>query len=111
MPAKFELKKAKNGEFYFSLKASNGEVILTSEMYKAKLSARNGIDSVKKNAPLDERYERKASANGKPFFVLKAGNNQVIGQSEMYETEKARNAGVESVKKNGPTAGFSDLTA
>ena len=48
MAAKFVIKKAKNGQYYFNLKAGNGETILTSEMYKAKASANNGIQSVKK---------------------------------------------------------------
>lgn len=111
MAGKFELKKAKDGQFYFSLKASNGQNILASEMYKSKDAAENGIASVKKNAPDDKRYERKVSSNNKPYFVLKAANSQVIGQSEMYESEAARDNGIESVKKNAPDATTADLTA
>jgi len=111
VPGKFELKKASNGQLYFNLKSPNGQTILTSEMYKTKPSALNGIESVKKNAPVDARYGKKTSASGKPFFVLKAGNNQVIGQSEMYENEKARDAGIASVKKNAEGAKTADLTA
>ncbi len=59
MAAKFELKKAKDGEFFFHLKAANGQIILASEMYKEKGSAENGIASVKKNAANDANYERK----------------------------------------------------
>lgn len=47
MPGKFELKSAANGQFMFNLKAANGEIILTSELYAAKASALNGIESVK----------------------------------------------------------------
>jgi uncharacterized protein YegP (UPF0339 family) len=47
---KFELKKTANGQFHFNLKAGNGEIIATSEMYESKASAQNGIDSVKRNA-------------------------------------------------------------
>lgn len=111
MPGKYELKRAKNDEYYFSLKAGNGEIILTSETYKAKSSATNGIESVKKNSALQERYECKSSPKGKFFFVLKAGNHEVIGRSEMYESEKSRDNGIESVKKNGPSANVADLTA
>lgn len=111
MPAQFELKKAKNGEIYFNLKAANGEVILTSEMYKEKRSALNGIASVQKNAGTDGRYEKKVNKAGKPFFVLKAGNHQVIGQSEAYETEKARDGGIASVKKAAASAKTKDATA
>ena len=50
MPGKFEIKRAKDGEYYFNLLAGNHEVILTSEMYKAKASAKNGIESVRKNS-------------------------------------------------------------
>ena len=50
MAAEFELKKTANGQFHFNLKAGNGEIIATSEMYGSKASAENGIESVKKNA-------------------------------------------------------------
>ena len=104
MAGKFILKTAKDGQFFFNLKASNGEVILTSEMYKAKASALNGIDSVKKNSPDEKRYAKATSKNGKFYFTLKAANHQVIGNSEMYETEKACAAGIKSVMKNGTGA-------
>jgi uncharacterized protein YegP (UPF0339 family) len=48
MVGKFELKTAKDGEFFFHLKAANGQIVLASEMYKGKSSAENGIESVKK---------------------------------------------------------------
>ena len=51
MAGKFELYKDSRGEFRFRLKAANGEVIATGEGYKTEASARNGIESVKKNAP------------------------------------------------------------
>jgi len=64
MPAKFELYKDKKGEFRFRLKSSNGEIILASEGYKAKTSAKNGIESVKKNARDLKRFEAKPSKSG-----------------------------------------------
>jgi uncharacterized protein len=54
MAAKFELYVDKGGEFRFNLKAANGEVIASSEGYKSKASAKNGIESVKKNAATAE---------------------------------------------------------
>ena len=54
MAAKFELKKSANGKFHFNLKAGNGEIIATSETYNSKDAAKNGIESVKKNAPTAE---------------------------------------------------------
>ena len=72
MAGKFELKTASNGQFRFNLKASNGQVILTSELYTEKRGALNGVESVKRNAPIEERYERKTAKNGEPYFVLKA---------------------------------------
>ena len=110
MAAKYKLRKASNGEFYFVLKASNGEVILNSERYASKASATNGIASVKTNAPSDVRYERKQSSNGQYMFNLKAANGERIGSSETYTTAAGRDNGIESVKTNAPTAATDDET-
>src|SRR4051794_3426416 len=82
----FEVKTTAAGKYHFTLKAANGEVILSSQHYEAKASAESGIESVRRNAPDDERFERKTSKNGAPFFVLTATNGQTIGQSEMYSS-------------------------
>ena len=110
MAGKFELEKASDGQFIFRLKASNGQVILASELYTEKRGALNGVESVKRNAPIDERYERKTAKNGEPYFVLKASNGQVIGQSETYSSTTAMEGGIESVKKNAPDAPIDDQT-
>ena len=73
-------------------------------MYKAKESALNGIESVKKNASLPERYAKLTSKNGQFYFTLKAANSQVIGSSEMYESETSRDNGIDSVMKAAPSA-------
>lgn len=101
---KFELKTAKNGQFFFNLKAGNGQIILTSEMYTTKTACKNGIESVQKNAADDSRYERKEGKNGKMHFNLKAGNHQVIGSSQMYADASGMENGIDSVKKNAPGA-------
>ena len=111
MSAKFVISKSKNDKFLFNLKAGNGEIILTSQQYEAKSSAEHGIDSVRHNAPLDERFERKTSKSGDPFFVLTADNGQTIGQSEMYSSTSAMENGIASVKKNAPEAKLKDLIA
>ena len=101
---KFVITTRKNGEFQFNLKATNGQVILSSEGYTTMAACKNGIESVKRNAPEDARYERKESANGKFYFNLKATNGQVIGSSQMYQSEDSRDNGIESVKRNAPDA-------
>lgn len=106
--AKFVITKRKNDEYQFNLKAGNGQVILSSEGYSTKAACENGIESVKKNAPDDNRYDRKESSNGKPYFNLKASNGQIIGNSEMYESVASRENGIESVKKNAPDASVED---
>ena len=110
MAGKFELYKDTIDEYRFRLKAGNGETILVSEGYKTKAGAENGIDSVKTNAPIDARYERKMSTDNKYYFNLQAANDQVIGTSEMYETAAGRDDGIESVKTNAPTADTDDQT-
>ena len=111
MAGKFELKKSKNGKFFFTLHASNGQTILTSEMYEAKASAVNGIESVKKNGGDAARYAQLAGKDGSPYFTLKAGNGQVIGQSQMYSSEATRDAVIASCVKNAPDATVDDQTA
>lgn len=106
----FELSKSSDNQFRFVLKAGNSEIILTSELYTTKSAAENGIASVQKNSPLDERYEKKVAANGKFFFNLKAANHQVIGTSQMYATEQSREKGIVSVKNNGHTDAIKDKT-
>uniref|UniRef100_UPI00398C2503 YegP family protein n=1 Tax=Pseudomonas spirodelae TaxID=3101751 RepID=UPI00398C2503 len=92
------------------LKAGNAETILTSELYKTRASAENGIASVQNNCQTDERYDRKESANNKFYFNLKAANHQIIGSSQMYATAAARDKGIESVKNNGTSETVKDLT-
>lgn len=106
----FELSKSSNDQFRFVLKAGNGEVILTSELYTTKSAAENGIKSVQTNSPLDERYEKKEASNGKFFFNLKAANHQVIGSSQMYASTQSRETGIASVKNNGASDKIKDLT-
>ena len=106
----YEISQAKDGQYRFVLKAGNGEVILNSELYKTKASARNGIESVQKNSPEDGRYERLEAKNGKPYFNLKAANHQIIGTSQFYGSEQSRDKGIESVKNNGSSAAVKDLT-
>lgn len=107
----FIIKTRSNGELQFNLQADNGENILTSEGYSSKDSCKNGIESVRSNAPDDARYDRHDSANGKFYFNLKAGNGQVIGTSEMYESASNRDEGIEDVKRTAPGASTEDQTA
>jgi len=106
---KFEIKTRKNGEFQFNLKASNGQVILTSEGYSSKSSCLNGIESVRKNSQDENKFDKKTSTNGKYYFNLKATNGQVIGGSEMYQSASGRANGIASVKKNAPDAPISEV--
>lgn len=111
MSSKFVITKSSDGDFRFKLKAGNGEVILVSEKYDAKQGCNKGIESVKKNAPDDERYEKKEAKNGQHYFNLKAANGEIIGTSEMYEATSGRDKGIESVKKNAPVAEIVEETA
>lgn len=104
----FELKKS-GEKFHFVLKASNGQVILSSQMYASKASAMNGIESVKTNAGEDSLYEKKTASNGKFHFNLKSTNGQVVGSSQMYASESGVTTGIESVKKNAPGASVKEV--
>ncbi len=107
----FEITTAADGQFMFNLKAGNGEVILTSELYRAKDSALNGIESVRKNATDGANFERRSSSAGEPYFVLKAANGQEIGRSEMYSGNDAMENGIASVQRNAPDAEIRDKSS
>lgn len=100
----FVIKRSSDGQYYFNLTAANAEVILTSETYRMRASARNGIASVRDNAPFDERFDRLPAAGNQFYFVLRAANGEIIGKSEMYRSRAAREKGIESVKRNAPLA-------
>ena len=111
---KFVIKETKTG-IKFDLKAGNGEVIATSEVYTTESACKNGIASVTKNAPIaaveDQTVEGYATQKNPKFeiytdkggefrFRLKASNGQIIATSEGYKAMKSCVNGIESVKKN-----------
>ena len=108
MPGTFVITESKNGQFMFNLKAGNGQVILTSEQYKQKRSAKNGIESVRKNSSKDGSFDRLMSKSGKPYFVIKARNGEPIGRSQMYASNSSMEKGIASVRANAPDASVND---
>ena len=116
---KFVISEAKSGGFKFCLKAGNGEIIATSQVYKSLVSCKKGIASVQKNAavaatedqtvegfkaeknPKFEIYKDKA---GEFRFRLKAANAQIIATGEGYKELKSCKNGINSIKKNAPDA-------
>lgn len=115
---KFVVKETNTG-VKFDLKAGNGEVIATSEVYSSKAACEKGIESVKKNAAVanvedqtvevyatekNPKFEVYADKAGEFRFRLKATNGQVIATSEGYKSKSGCMNGIESVKKNAPEA-------
>jgi len=107
---KFVITQRINNEYQFSLKAGNGEIILTSEGYVQKASCQKGIESVKINSQDDSRYDKRVAVNGKDYFVLKARNGEIIGRSQFYSSKTAMENGIHSVKSNAPNAEIMDET-
>ncbi len=115
---KFVIRKVNSG-IKFDLKATNGQVIATSEVYTTEAACRNGIASVQKNAPIaavedqtkegyevqkHPKFEMYVDKAGEYRFRLKATNGQVIATSEGYKAEASCVNGIESVKKNAVEA-------
>ncbi|SEF69867.1 hypothetical protein SAMN04487934_102192 [Eubacterium ruminantium] len=115
---KFVIKEAKSG-VKFDLKAGNGEVIASSQVYKSLITCKKGIASVQKNAPVaaveDQTVEGYAKEKNPKFeiytdkagefrFRLKATNGQIIATSEGYKTMKSCKNGIASVQKNSVDA-------
>ncbi len=114
----FVVKQTATG-FNFALKAGNGETILTSEVYTTEAACMNGIESVKKNAPIaktedqtvedfekvtNPKFEMFTDKRGEYRFNLKARNGEIIGSSEGYKAKAGCRNGIESVVKNAPDA-------
>ena len=115
---KFVIRNVASG-IKFDLKATNGQVIATSEVYTTEASCRNGIESVMKNAPIANvedqtvenfetvthpKFEMYEDKGGEFRFRLKARNGEIIATSEGYTTKANCENGIESVKKNAPEA-------
>ena len=115
---KFVIRKTSTG-IKFDLKATNGQVIATSEVYTTERACKNGIESVRKNAAVagvedqtvegfekvkHPKFELYQDKSGGYRFRLKATNGEIIAVSESYTTLASCKNGVESVKKNAPEA-------
>lgn len=115
---KFVIKETNTG-VKFDLKATNGQVIATSEVYTTMAACKNGIESVKKNAAVanvedqtvegyetqkNPKFEIYTDKAGEFRFRLTATNGQTIAVSEGYKAMASCVNGVESVKKNAPDA-------
>jgi uncharacterized protein YegP (UPF0339 family) len=94
----FVISKRSNGDFHFNLKSGNGQIVLTSQGYSSKISCENGIESVRINSQDESKFDFKIASNGKFYFVLKASNGQIIGTSEMYESESTLRSAIGPVK-------------
>ncbi len=110
MAAAFIIRKAADGQFYFILTAENNKVILTSETYRSKASALNGIQAVQQSARLEKRFQRLTSKSGKPYFVLVAANGEPIGHSETYSSNQAMKGGIAAVRRVAGRAALRDET-
>jgi len=94
--------------YHWVLKAPNHEVVLTSEMYKSKQGALNGIDSVQRHCEDISNYTKEIANDGSPYFNLKANNHEIIGTSQMYKSEQSRDNGINAVKKYGSSTILDD---
>ncbi len=106
---KFETFVGKNNEHYFRLINGEGEVLLSSEGYTQKDNLLNGIESVKKNIALPDKYEMKTAANGKHYFNLKAANGQIISSSAKWDSPEIRDTWMKKMKSEVPGAQVTEL--
>lgn len=83
--------------FRFRFDSGDGHT-LSSEGYASKDGRDNGVRSVRENAVIDDRYDKRVSDDLRSYFVLKAGNGEIIGKSKMYDTNAERNGGIERIK-------------
>jgi uncharacterized protein YegP (UPF0339 family) len=97
----YKVRVNKLGEYYATLYAGNGQVILTSEPYFSKTACLNVVASIQKNSQDESQFQRKTSSLGTFYFYLKAKNGQIMGRSIYYQSEASRENGISSVMRNG----------
>lgn len=102
LPA-FELRRS-GAHYVFTLQASNGQVLLTSERYKTKTAAVAGIEAVRRNSETEGRLVRKRAATGSSYFVLEAGNGEILGTSEMFASGVDLDKAMDAVRVGAPDA-------
>ena len=110
MAGKYILHTAGTSQFHWDLTGANARKILSSQLYAAKAGAEAGIQSCRANSGDESRYERLTSKDARPYFVLKAANGEIIGTSQMYGSESARDEGIASCRENGPSGVTHDTT-
>ena len=108
--AKFQIKKLTNNHFRFFVKAGNGQIILTSELYSSLGNCLDAIESLRKNVVDKDLYEFKKSLNLKHYFIVRDEDGVAIGSSELYESSSGRDIGISLLKANVPLADIEDLT-
>ena len=107
---KYTIRKSVNAQYYWTLTATNGEIILkSSETYAFKQGCLNSINA-SKVCVLDKHFKRGVAVNGQYFFIQIANNGEELGISEYYTTAISRDNGIDSVKRNAPIASIEDLT-
>ena len=97
--AAFDVFEGQDGQYYFRLRAANGEIVLASEGYVSKQGANTGVESVKTHAVIASHFEQRESEDGQYYFVLKANNAEIIGTSETYVSKSNAERGAETVRK------------
>jgi len=99
-PGEFAITRHKDdGKWYFDLVGAKGQILLASQGYVERPSAINGILSIEENGVHAEKYELASTPEGDWRFVLRAGNNQVIGDSSVYRTEEQAQVGIEAARE------------
>ncbi len=107
---KFEITTSADGDFMFEIKASNGEIIMTSQGYAAKSACQNGIKSAKTHSINKNLFRQEIAPNGNFYFSLTSLNRQIIGTSQMYDSRLGRDNGIDSVFQNAQHADVKDLS-
>jgi uncharacterized protein YegP (UPF0339 family) len=115
----YEVSQAQNGDWYFNLKATNGQTIGTSELYASKSNAERGASTVRalvklantqlaktQAAPRVEQFEIFKGEDGKTYFRLRAANGEIMLGSQGYTTKQSAKKGIESVLYNGSDEGM-----
>lgn len=98
---KYEITKSSSGNYYYVLKAPNSETILVSEQFTSYSAVKSAIQQSMASCNKVDKFRKRESSNGKPYFNLVAANGAILGSSQLYSSNASLENGIESARKYG----------
>jgi uncharacterized protein YegP (UPF0339 family) len=86
-----------DGGFRFRVHGAGGEILLSSESYTTEAAAYNGALAAQLAGRVSAGYEVRQVVAGGFYFVVQAGNGEIVGTSPRYDAREPADAAISSL--------------